>query len=381
MKKIVVLGGGPGGLVAAYNLARLLRGKAEITLIDKTGYHLFPPSLLWVMVGQREPEDIMRPLSKLEKHGIKVVTASVESIDPDNNKVATSGGEFEYDYLVVSLGSTPRPELMKADDTVCSPWTVEGALDCRRKLAGFKSGRIIVGAWSWPYKCPPAPFETAFLVKYLLEQRGGDAQVTVVHFWKKPMEPFGPTMAEAFQSFLDMYGVGFKGGVEPMEARGGRLVASSGEEIEYDLAVFAPPHEPPKPVAESPLGDESLGGYMRVDKRTLRSPRYGNVFGVGDIIAPSLGLGMAGIFAHFQAEYVASQIADEILGTYMGEHYNMSGVCVMDLGYAGAAVYCDFSKKVMGEAEYPDCVILGGMRAFRPLKYAFERYWLEKWFT
>ncbi|MCE4604619.1 MAG: NAD(P)/FAD-dependent oxidoreductase [Aeropyrum sp.] len=381
MTKILVLGGGPGGLVAAHNLAKLLKDKAEITLVDKTGYHLFPPSLLWVMVGQREPEDIMRPLSRLSKHGIKVVEASVEEIDPDNSYVGTSAGRLDYDYLIVALGSAPRPDLMNADETVCSPWTVEGALDCRRKLAGFKKGKIVVGAWDWPYKCPPAPFETAFLLKYVVEQRAGEPEVTVTHFWSEPMEPFGPYMVESFKKFLDMYGVGFRGGFKPAEAKSGRLVAESGEAIEYDLAVFAPPHTPPKAVAESPLADESIWGYMRVDWRTLRSPKYDNVFGVGDIVAPSLGLGMAGIFAHFQAEFVAAQIADEVLGTYMGEHYNMSGVCVMDLGYVGAAVYCDFSGKVKGESKYPDCVILGGMRAFRPLKYAFERYWLEKWFA
>jgi sulfide:quinone oxidoreductase len=56
---------------------------------------------------------------------------------------------------------------------------------------------------------------------------------------------------------------------------------------------------------------------------------------------------MAGVFAHFQAEYVASRIADEIKGAYMGEHYNMSGVCVMDMGYIGATVYCDFTKRIL----------------------------------
>jgi sulfide:quinone oxidoreductase len=118
---------------------------------------------------------------------------------------------------------------------------------------------------------------------------------------------------------------------------------------------------------------------MKVDRRTLRSPKYDNVYGVGDVIAPSLGIGMVGVFAHFQAEYVSSRIVDEIKGAYMGEHYNMSGVCVMDMGYLGAAVYCDFTRRIMS-GEYPDCVILGGMKAFRAVKYAFERYWLDKWF-
>jgi hypothetical protein len=107
-------------------------------------------------------------------------------------------------------------------------------------------------------------------------------------------------------------------------------------------------------------------------------PVHGS-YGVRDVVAPSLGIGMVGVFARFQAEYVSSRIVDEIKGAYMGEHYNMSGVCVMDMGYLGAAVYCDFTRRIMS-GEYPDCVILGGMKAFRAVKYAFERYWLDKWF-
>jgi sulfide:quinone oxidoreductase len=380
--RVLVLGGGPGGVVAAHKLAREGRGRVEVTLVDKSDMHLFPPSLLWVMTGEREPEEIMAPLSRLERHGIRFVKAEVRRIDPDNRVVDTSAGPMEYDFLVVALGSVPRPEAMDADETVCSPWTVEGALRCRSLLSGLRRGaRVLVGAWSWPYKCPPAPFEAAFMVKYLLDAvRGLKPSVTVAHFWSRPMEPFGPKMAAAFEAFMRRYGVTFRGGFKPVRARGGVAESEAGERIEYDVAIFAPPHEPPRPVAESPLSSEKIGGYMEVDRVTLRHPKYREVFGVGDVIAPSLGIGMAGVFAHFEAEYVASQILDEALGTYSGTDYNRSGICVMDLGYAGAAVYCDFTGKIMDTSEYPDCAMLGGMKAFRIIKYAFERMWLAKWF-
>lgn len=381
-KRIVILGGGPGGLVAANYLAkRLGRGEAEIVLVDKTGYHLFPPSLLWVMVGHREPDEIRRPLEPLARKGVRVVVDSVEAIDPDNGEVILSSGSLSYDYLIVALGSDPREDLVPGSSrNACSPWTIEGALRCRELLAGFTRGRVVVGPVEWPYKCPPAPFEAAFMVKYLVDEvRGGSAEVSVFHMWREPMEPFGPFMVDAFRGFLEMYGVGFRGGVEVERIEEGRVVFKNGEYIGYDLAIVVPPHRPPRAVAESKLSNPEVGGYMLVDKRTLRHPEYPNVFGVGDIIAPTLGLGMAGIFAHFQAEFVSSQIIDEIKGSYMGEDYNKSGVCVMDLGYSGAAVYCDFSGKLEGRSQYPDCVILGGMKAFRLVKYAFERMWFEKY--
>lgn len=383
VKKILILGGGPGGVVAASNIVkRLDRGEAEVTLIDRTGYHVFQPSQLWIMTGQREPDDIRRPLRLLERKGIKVVVDEVKAIKAEEHTVVTGSGKFEYDYLIVALGSIPEVSRIPGYEyNVCTPWTIEGALKCRKLLAGFKRGSLIVAPLSWPYKCPPAPFEAAFMAKYILEQRGvsGESEVKVLHFWKEPMEPFGPSMASTFKRFMDMYGIEFIGGVEVESFEDKHVVTRGGERIRYDLAIAVPPHSPPEPVANSDLGDQSIWGFMKVDKRTLRSPKYDNVYGVGDVVAPSLGIGMAGVFAHFQAEHVASRIVDEIKGAYMGEHYNMSGVCVMDMGYLGAAVYCDFTRRIL-KGEYPDCVILGGMKAFRAIKYAFERYWLSKWF-
>lgn len=382
-KRVLILGGGPGGVVAASNIVkRTSRDEVEVTLIDRSGFHVFQPSQLWIMTGQREPDDIRRPLKLLERKGVKVIVDEVKLIKPEDHMVITGSGKFVYDYLIVALGSIPEVSRIPGYDRyrICTPWTIDGALKCRRLLAGFRKGSVIVTPISWPYKCPPAPFETAFMIKYLMEQRGSqDSNVTVLHFWKEPMEPFGPSMAMAFKRFLELYGVNFIGGVEIESFEENHVVTRSGERIRYDLAIVVPPHDPPEPVANSELGDASIGGYMKVDKRTLRSPKFDNVYGVGDVVAPSLGIGMAGVFAHFQAEHVASRIVDEIKGAYMGEHYNMSGVCVMDMGYLGAAVYCDFTKRILKD-EYPDCVILGGMRAFRAIKYAFEKYWLSKWF-
>jgi sulfide:quinone oxidoreductase len=380
---ILILGGGPGGLVAANTLARELAGRARITLVDKSAYHTFLPSLLWVMTGHREPGDIKRPLALLERKGVRFVQGEVSSIEPEKSLVRLAGGrELKFDYLIVALGSQPRPDKLPGGDRACAPWTEEGAVRCRETLKRFRGGTIMVGPHSWPYKCPPAPFEVAFMVSYILEQRGvrGKSRIGVFHQWKRPMEPFGPTMSGAFERLMSQYGIDFIGGVELERVDDKGLVARDGERIEADLPIVVPPHEPPRPVSSSSLASEETGGYMLVDKRTLRHPDYGNVFGVGDVIAPTLGIGMAGVFAHFQAEFVASQIIDELKGAFMGEHYNMSGVCVLDMGYIGAAVYCDFSGKITGESEFPDCVMLGGMRLFRAVKLAFEKYWLSRWF-
>jgi sulfide:quinone oxidoreductase len=156
------------------------------------------------------------------------------------------------------------------------------------------------------------------------------------------------------------------------------LLSDDGRTLPYDLAVVVPAHECPAVISASGLA--GANGWMDVRVPSLESPKHENVFGIGDVVAPTIGLGMAGVFAHFQAEHVATQIIDRVRGVYSGELYNMVGVCVMDCGYVGAAVWCDFTEKVLGRAKIPDCRMLGGMRAFRSVKTAFESYWFANLF-
>lgn len=208
----------------------------------------------------------------------------------------------------------------------------------------------MVGPLSWPYRCPPAPFEVAFMLKYLAEQRGvvERTHITVFHPWKEPMETFGPQMVEGFRRFLDDFGVEFEGGFVCARHDPDRrvVVAMDGRELEYDFAIVVPHHRAPEAVRNSSLA--TADGYMDVVLPSMRSPRYDNVWGIGDVVAPTIGLGMAGVFAHFQAEHVVSQIIDRERGAYLGELYNMVGTCVMDTAYMGAAEWCNFTEKLFG---------------------------------
>ncbi len=382
MKRVVILGGGTGGAVSASRLGKWGQpGEFEVVLVDRSEWHEFRPSYLWVATGKREPDEIRRPLTLLEeRYGTRVLQATVTGIRPDANTVETDQGSLEYDYLIVALGS----ELVE-DAAVAgyeAPWELAHALALRERLRHFNGGRVVVGPLSWPYRCPPAPFEVAFMLKYLAEQRGvaERTRITVFHPWAQPMETFGPQMVEGFRKFLDDFGVGFEGAFDLArhDRENRTFISSDGRALEYDFAVIVPHHRAPEAIRTSPLA--TADGYMDVTLPSMRSPRYDNVWGIGDAVAPTIGLGMAGVFAHFQAEHVVSQIIDRERGAYLGELYNMVGICVMDTGYMGAAVWCNFTDKLFGRATVPDCRLLGGMRAFRAVKVGFERYWFANLF-
>lgn len=109
-KTVVILGGGVGGLVAANELRRRLGKEHRVTLVDQDGRHIFWPSLLWLQVGLREPDSIVRDLSLLGKKGVEVIKGEVRRIAPERKTVQIDGRELAADYLVISLGAQLSPE-------------------------------------------------------------------------------------------------------------------------------------------------------------------------------------------------------------------------------------------------------------------------------
>ena len=61
-------------------------------LVERNAEHTFPPSFLWLMTGDRRPEDIRRPLASLLQKGVEFVHASVEGLDLTRQQVATTAG-------------------------------------------------------------------------------------------------------------------------------------------------------------------------------------------------------------------------------------------------------------------------------------------------
>lgn len=107
MKKVVILGGGFGGLSAIAHIRKQIKkGKVEVTLVDKNNFSLFTPMLPEVVSGNVKPDNIVLPLREIcVKSRVKFVRDEVQSIDPENNIVRCKGHELEYDYLIMATGS------------------------------------------------------------------------------------------------------------------------------------------------------------------------------------------------------------------------------------------------------------------------------------
>ena len=104
--KVVIIGGGFGGMSAAKHLAD---ANVEVTLVDQRNYHLFAPLLYQVATGQLSPSHVATPIRSMLKRqkNTKVVLGSVKSIDTEGKAVSLADGTtLPYDYLIVAVGAT-----------------------------------------------------------------------------------------------------------------------------------------------------------------------------------------------------------------------------------------------------------------------------------
>jgi len=132
--RVVVVGGGFGGLYATKALGRL---PVEVTLIDRRNFHLFQPLLYQVATGGLSPGDIASPLRfVLRRHkNTEVLLAEVNDIDPVNRRVVLRDGEVSYDTLILAAGA--RHHYFGHDEwEALAPGlkTVEDATEIRRRI-------------------------------------------------------------------------------------------------------------------------------------------------------------------------------------------------------------------------------------------------------
>jgi len=343
-KTIVVLGGGVGGGVAARALRKLLPRQHRVVLVDREREHLFAPSLLWLMVGDRDAASIKRPLKGLERKGIEVRLGEVEKIDPEARRVTVAGEALDADFLIVTLGAELAPELVPGlTDAGHNFYTLAGAESLRAALEATQKGRIVVLTAAPAYKCPAAPYEGALLIDAYLRKRGLREAVTIDVYAAEPgpMGVAGPEMSGAVKQLLEARGIPYhpEHQVTSVDAAARRLAFANGAAADFDLLAYVPPHRAPRVVRESALAGET--GWVSVDRHTLET-RFPGVYALGDVVSIPLKLGKplpkAGVFAHGQAEVVAKNIAAAVLGHDATERFNGHGECFLETGDGEAAL-------------------------------------------
>jgi len=297
--------------VAATALGRKLGERHDVILVDQRADHLFMPAFLFVMVGERQPQEISRGLKKLEKRNVRFIQSAVLGIDARRQEVELQDQKIPYDYLIVSLGMQVRPELIPgfAESSV-HPWELEGAVRLRNALEAFKGGRVVVGVPLGPYRCPPAPYEAQWMLDSYFKKRGIRERVQLEYFTRDP-EPAGehrnPVVWMDDESRRRNIKQHYEFVVRSIDPETKTVAGLYAYKISYDLLVMVPPHRPSQVLYDSGLAESETG--IRVDYETMRT-KWDNVFAIGD--CADMPASKSGGVAHQEADIVAHNLAVEI---------------------------------------------------------------------
>lgn len=331
----LVLGGGFGGVSAAHRLRERLGDRASIRLVDRRGSFMMGLRILSVLVGEADRAGGTRSLDRLTLKGVRYLRDEVKGIDLDHQTVTTATATLHYDALMVALGAELRPDLVPGYDPVGSnlydPEQVEAIA---ARLASIDRGRIGIGILGLPYKCPPAPYEAAFLIDDLLRRRGVRGQVEIEVFTPQPssLPVAGAAACAEVEGRLAARRIKFFPN-RKITAIEGRDVVFEKDRRSYDVFIGVPPHRAPAVVKASGL---AAGEWIRhKDRHTCETERT-NVFAVGDVteipLANGLMLPKAGVFAEAQGRVAADVIAARFAGPDGALRFDGHGYCYLETG-------------------------------------------------
>ncbi len=349
MHRIVVLGAGTGGTLAANRLRRAYsEAEATITVVDQDDQHVYQPGLLFVPFGLAHPEDIVRPRGRQVHRGIEYVVDPIERVELGERRVHLAGGRaLAYDVLIVATGATLAPEETEGltgvgwKESVFTFYDLEGAEALARRLEWFDQGRLVVNVVEMPIKCPVAPLEFCFLADWVFRERGVRDRVELSFVtpldgaFTKPVasERLGGMLADRGIELVTEFNTG------EVDGAAGRLISYDEREVPFDLAVVVPVHNGASYVANSPgLGDAL--GFVLTDEHTLQSKASPNVFALGD--AASVPTSKAGSVTHFEGEVVVENVRRFLAGLTPDASYDGHANCFIETGFS-KAMLIDFN--------------------------------------
>jgi sulfide:quinone oxidoreductase len=378
--RIVVLGAGFGGLELTTRLSEEFGEDLDLVLIDQSEGFIFGFSKLDVMFDKALPAAVFHPYRDIVKPGVRFVQSTIRSIDPAAKRVETDAGTFEADILVVALGAdlepAATPGLLEGGHDF---YTVPGAFALREVLPTFEGGKVIVAVTSTPFKCPPAPSETALLMHDYLEQRGvrDRSEIALVMPLGVPIPP-SPAASKALLVAFAERGISWhpETMVRGLDPERHVALLSDGTEMPYDLFLGVPLHRVPPVVEASGL---TVDGWVPVNPLTLETP-FVDIYAVGDVA--SVGTPKAGVFAEGQATIVADQIIARLRGATATASYDGHGTCYLEFGRGGVArVSVTFlsGQAPAGELEGPSVAIAEDKVAFGVTR--IRRWFGRDWAT
>ena len=349
VKKLLILGAGLAGTMAANRLRRLLDPERwEITIVDQDDQHVYQPGLLFIPFGMYGADDVIRPRRGFIPAGVDLVIAPIEGVDTERQVVTVGGGRLlEYDELIIATGTHPRPDQTPGldgeawRDTIHDFYTLDGAVALGRRLSRWEGGSLVINVMELPFKCPVAPLEFAFLADWCMQRNGKRDSVDITYVTPLSGAFTKPVASQRLGHLLEDKKIGLETDFYPERVDADRsvLVSYDEREVPYDLLVTIPVNMGADFVGDSGLGDEL--NHIPVDRSTFAASGHENIYALGDVA--ELGTSKAGSVAHFASEVFTENFMRRLRGLDPLEEFDGHANCFIESGF-GKAMLIDFNR-------------------------------------
>ena len=377
MKRVLILGGGFGGIATARRLKNKLGNDVEVIMVDRRPNFMVGFRKSWALIGESPLEAGQRPLESLTKFGVDVRRASVDSINPKDKSAVIDGKKIQADAIVVALGAELMPNAVQGfKEHAYNVYDPDDIPRAEKALNEFKGGRLVIGIFGAPYKCAPAPYEMALLINEKLKKRGVKATIEVFSPQPMSLPILGQASCDSVEGRLEDYGIKFHPNHKALSIEANEVVFENSR-IAYDLLLGVPPHKAPAVVRDSGLVGQS--GWVEINPRTMETAFEG-VYAIGDLtqimLANKKPLPKAGLFAELMGETVADRLVDVFKGSQPTSTFSGEGGCYFEVG-GGEAMMVQGS--FLAEPE-PIVTLTESSKQYLDQKRKFETDRLEKWF-
>ena len=360
MKTFLVLGAGTAGTMIARKMASKLDSRQwKVVLVDKDEKHYYQPGFLFLPYGLYTEQDVIQPKRKYIPEKVEFIISTIEMVEPDQSRVKLANGQtISYDQMVIATGVDIHPEQTEGlldgggwRKNIFDFYTYEGAAALGKHLKNWDGGRFVVNVVENPIKCPVAPLELLFLADWWFTKRGMRNKVELVFATPLPGAFTKPIAANALGAMLQRKNIHVEADYNIGTVDTGRNVISSWDEreIPYDLLITIPTNMGAEFVKRSGMGDEL--NFVPVDKFTLQSPKWENIWAIGD--ANNIPTSKAGAVIHFQMETVVKNILQHIQGKPVSHKFDGHASCYIESGFnKGVLIDFDYNQEPL-PGKYP----------------------------
>ena len=330
--RIVICGGGWGGLTAARYLRELIPNSDVILLERNPTFWSGPMSNKWlidIVNTDFVNRDMLHPANT---YGYRLLQTEVSGFDRDKKLVRTAHGLVDYDYLILSGGIRNDYEAWFGNDQKAIDYTRrhfpnayvpnQEMFALKNKVKNFKGGTIVMTLPPPPHRCPPSPYERACLIAWHIKKNKIPGKIVILDP-KPKIAPIGVGYKQAFEElYPDIITHVPNARVQEVDPFNKKIKTAAGE-FKFDDAILMPPHQAADMVWWADLigKDPAAGkptGWADMDNRFFTAKTDDSVYFVGDLmgaISPQFGhYPKSGHVANYIGKIVAKNISQRVAG-------------------------------------------------------------------